>query len=475
MHILRRITLLFALICTFTFAVQAQNSIGLNIGLSTYEGDLHCFEEKGLSFINSSGLTFGLQGKRELSKMFNARLAYQFARFSGDDMAFSEATGHPSRGFDFINNMHEFTLRLDLEPWKQKLISPFISAGVGVALNNPNTFFDFENKTPSFQSLITEDQDNLERAILAVPLAIGANVRVSDLITIGAELGWRLGVSDYLDGVSMAGSSSYNDYFGTGAITLNYTLGKVAMKTPKVNVGGVKPTSPKVKKQPATTGSGAEKGDVNIDAQKKAAEKMAAEKAAAEKAAASKLKMEQEAAAKAAAAKVAADKAAKLEAEKIAAEEAAAAVDTDKDGIVDRLDACPNVYAKTTSGCPNSTVTSDINCSAIFAASVVNFQTSFAELPAADKVKLNAMVETMLACPAKRLVIEGHTDSRGSELPNQALSEKRANQVKAYFVSRGVPASRILAVGYGETRSAASNDTAAGRAQNRRVEIMYRN
>lgn len=67
--------------------------------------------------------------------------------------------------------------------------------------------------------------------------------------------------------------------------------------------------------------------------------------------------------------------------------------------------------------------------------------------------------------------IAGHTDSRGSDEYNQALSERRAGAVAAYLVSRQIPQQRFITVGGGERYPVASNDTAEGQAQNRRVEI----
>jgi outer membrane protein OmpA-like peptidoglycan-associated protein len=81
----------------------------------------------------------------------------------------------------------------------------------------------------------------------------------------------------------------------------------------------------------------------------------------------------------------------------------------------------------------------------------------------ADQLRVN--VDT-------RIAVEGHTDSVGSEAMNQALSEKRAGAVRDYLVSRGVPADRITMSGLGETSPVATNDTAAGRQQNRRVELI---
>ena len=68
--------------------------------------------------------------------------------------------------------------------------------------------------------------------------------------------------------------------------------------------------------------------------------------------------------------------------------------------------------------------------------------------------------------------VEGHTDNVGNEQFNQNLSQQRASAVATYLSGQGIPANRLSAVGYGETRPIASNDTDAGRAQNRRVEIV---
>ncbi|HTM11070.1 MAG TPA: OmpA family protein [Verrucomicrobiae bacterium] len=74
----------------------------------------------------------------------------------------------------------------------------------------------------------------------------------------------------------------------------------------------------------------------------------------------------------------------------------------------------------------------------------------------------------------KRVDLEGHTDSIGTEQYNQGLSERRAASVKDYLVKRGVDAGRISTRGFGKTKPIADNKTAEGRAKNRRVEIKIR-
>jgi outer membrane protein OmpA-like peptidoglycan-associated protein len=67
--------------------------------------------------------------------------------------------------------------------------------------------------------------------------------------------------------------------------------------------------------------------------------------------------------------------------------------------------------------------------------------------------------------------IQGHTDNAGSEQSNQELSQARAEEVKKYLVARGVPAERIVATGYGQSRPVADNATEAGRSKNRRTGL----
>lgn len=73
--------------------------------------------------------------------------------------------------------------------------------------------------------------------------------------------------------------------------------------------------------------------------------------------------------------------------------------------------------------------------------------------------------------PNYNLELEGHTDSQGSDEYNLDLSNRRANSVKTFLISQGVADGRITAIGKGETEPIADNDTAEGRAQNRRVEF----
>jgi len=87
--------------------------------------------------------------------------------------------------------------------------------------------------------------------------------------------------------------------------------------------------------------------------------------------------------------------------------------------------------------------------------------------------KLDQVAEALKAQDAdKRMVVEGHTDSRGSDGTNQPLSLNRANAVRDYLVARGVASEKITAVGMGSSRPVTDNNTTENRANNRRVEIV---
>lgn len=103
----------------------------------------------------------------------------------------------------------------------------------------------------------------------------------------------------------------------------------------------------------------------------------------------------------------------------------------------------------------------------------VLFVTGKSELSALAKQKLSDVAKALNDIdPEKSIVVEGHTDSRGSDDTNLALSEQRASSVRDYLVSQGVAQERITAKGQGETQPVATNDTDEGRANNRRVEIV---
>ncbi len=108
--------------------------------------------------------------------------------------------------------------------------------------------------------------------------------------------------------------------------------------------------------------------------------------------------------------------------------------------------------------------------SAALSNSTINFATGSADIDASSQSLLESLASIANQCPGN-LVIEGHTDSVGGEQSNLALSQARADAVQAGLNRLGVTGNRLSAIGYGESQPIASNDDAAGRAQNRRIVI----
>lgn len=180
----------------------------------------------------------------------------------------------------------------------------------------------------------------------------------------------------------------------------------------------------------------------------------------------------------------------------------AAALDSDGDGVLDPLDQCPNTptgMVVDAAGCPppvegvNPDLDSDgvrneadkcpdtppsfkvdtVGCMVeqTVALQNVNFEFGSDELTAGAKAILDGIAGSLLAQSSVKVLVTGHTDALGPQSLNLSLSQRRARSVMVYLVGKGVEPPRVAAEGEGEFSPVASNDTEAGRAQNRRVEF----
>ncbi|TZF84558.1 OmpA family protein [Pedobacter sp. BS3] len=157
----------------------------------------------------------------------------------------------------------------------------------------------------------------------------------------------------------------------------------------------------------------------------------------------------------------------------------AALADTDGDGVIDKLDKCADTPQGTKvdgSGCPLPVQTNKVIITEedrkVVRDAIQNLEFDFGKstIRAKSYPTLDRVAE-LLVRKNFSLKLAGHTDNVGSDAANMKLSKDRAESVKSYLVSKGANASRIEAVGYGETQPIASNATAEGRQQNRRVEF----
>ena len=126
---------------------------------------------------------------------------------------------------------------------------------------------------------------------------------------------------------------------------------------------------------------------------------------------------------------------------------------------------CPNAKK------PEDQLASDLKQNGRVRLYGINFDSDSATIRDESKPALDVVASMLKTNPDFKITIEGHTDSTSTPQHNQELSESRANAVKAYLAGAGVDAARLTAAGFGATKPVASNDSALGRAENRRVEL----
>jgi outer membrane protein OmpA-like peptidoglycan-associated protein len=149
--------------------------------------------------------------------------------------------------------------------------------------------------------------------------------------------------------------------------------------------------------------------------------------------------------------------------------------DRDGDGIPDREDRCPDEPGPPeNAGCPlaESEPAVEIQTKRLSLNDSIHFDTGLAVIKPESFGVLDQVAAIIVQHPELQLIqVEGHTDNVGTAQYNQELSGRRAASVMSYLVAKGVSTSRLRAAGYGFTKPIASNQTALGRARNRRVEF----
>jgi len=148
--------------------------------------------------------------------------------------------------------------------------------------------------------------------------------------------------------------------------------------------------------------------------------------------------------------------------------------DSDADGVPDGVDQCPST--------PNGQAVDETGCPKLFEGAKktvilqgVTFATGSAVLTDEGKVVLVDVAHSLSANPSVRVQVSGHTDNTGSRATNMRLSKARAQAVEKFLEANGVSPAQTTSAGYGPDKPIASNKTAAGRAKNRRVELIRLN
>jgi len=147
--------------------------------------------------------------------------------------------------------------------------------------------------------------------------------------------------------------------------------------------------------------------------------------------------------------------------------------DGDSDGVLDKDDNCPTEAGTVANnGCPEMISTEGLQDKLTGYARTINFALGKSNFKQSAYSTLKAITAILKEYPTSNFVVEGHTDSIGTNKNfNQLLSERRAQKVVDYLVENGISAERLSSVGFGENNPIESNMTAAGRSANRRVEV----
>jgi OOP family OmpA-OmpF porin len=137
-------------------------------------------------------------------------------------------------------------------------------------------------------------------------------------------------------------------------------------------------------------------------------------------------------------------------------------LDDDKDGVVNLNDSCPDT--------PEGFKVDEVGCP-IVKTLKLHFEFGSAKIAPESEAVVAEYAQFLKESPSYKAIVMGHTDNVGSDQSNKALSEARAQSVKAMLVENGIDPQRLKTEGKGESQPVASNDTAEGRAKNRRIEV----
>jgi OOP family OmpA-OmpF porin len=418
-------------------AVQAQDkiaeagklstwSIGVNAGALTPVSPLGGKND----FSNwKSSLGYGLYIKKQFTPYFSLRLDGVRGKLKGDNSEPWDGGGtnaSPVSAFEtdlsYSGSLNAVVNLFNISMFnKNSAVQLYASAGAGLA--------GYKVKTAAGSGALTDYAAGKTISELIIPVGVGAKFKLSERVNL--DLGWTINFvdGDNLDGFYRGSNDKYNYAYGG----LEFALGsgkQLAWHNP------VALTYDEALQAKQT--ANALKTD--LDAQK-------AENA--------KLRSEMNDLLK----------------------------DSDGDGVADKLDKCPGTPAGTVvdgSGCPLKVPAPVVQEKVIIteadrrvvadAIKNLEFDLGKATIRAKSYATLNR-VAALLIEKNFSLKLAGHTDNTGSAALNMRLSKDRAESVKAYLVSQGANASRIEATGYGMNQPIASNKTAAGRQQNRRVEF----
>jgi outer membrane protein OmpA-like peptidoglycan-associated protein/opacity protein-like surface antigen len=523
---MKKLYLFIFVFLAFSTISKAQEKweAGLFIGGSSYFGDL--VHSNIFPYFDQTRLAFGADVRYSFTPTLSAQLNFLHAGLKGDDaVRLDKGSGFSDRNISFSTGVNQIGILLRYEPLGgmrynsedgfKKMVSPYIIAGIGYDFMNVEA--DYSRATDKFAASTQQDQNELNSSSSQLNLPIGGGLRFDLNEKVGLDLEFTVNraSSDLLDGVAASGNPDNNDWYLAGGVRLAMKLGAqetdadndgVADKDDACpNMAGPAQTNgcpdtdgdgipdkddncPLVKgnlagcpdsdndgiadnietilgtdpNNPDTDGDGLSDGveNKNGNATIEEGESNPLDACDPDKNA-DKCDMDNDGLVNAE------DDCPTAYGEKILS----GCPDSDGDGIADKDDKCPNeVGPKSNDGCSElEEAEKEIINVAI---KNIQFETAQAVLKPVSIPILRQIRDIMNKYPYYSLKVSGHTDNVGDPNKNMDLSRMRAEACVNWLQANGINRARMESKGFGETQPIATNNTEAGRAQNRRVEFI---
>jgi len=523
----KQLVFLAFLVLPFLLMGQSKSELGLFLGVANGGTDLSSYGKDDQGLFDNSKFAYGVNYTYNLNSRLGIRLNYSGSKMSKDDII-------SKREYTFSTSLHEVSVLAQLNILKpktyedgsfKKSIIPYVFVGPGLSFTKPEV--DWSASPRPIKN--ANDEKNTKKTYFQLPYGAGIKYLLTDKFSLGLEVKTIIPTTDYLDGVSESGNPELNDSYFFFGLSLGMKLGKkdrdgdgiaddkdncpdipgiadfngcpdtdgdgitdsedgcpliagpISLKgCPDTDGDGVADKNDKCPNVKGTIGGCPDTdGDGIIDKNDKCPKVKGLREFG------GCLPPDTDG-----------DGVADSD---DACPEVAGNVngcpDTDGDGIIDKDDNCPKVKG-IINGCPDSDkdgirdlddkcpnvkgivanngcpeIKKEIKEKIISIAKAIYFRTGSNVIKNSSKRKLNELVVILKQYPEMGMLIEGHTDSRGDDSKNMSLSQRRADAVKNYLVLKGISASKLSVMGYGENNPIADNATSTGRQQNRRVEL----
>ncbi len=231
---MKKVTSTLVALILLSFSLQSQINGSFKVGLSSYQGDLHCRSDENIKLMDESNLSLGVGIRLPLSEILGFRAEATYFQLTADETQFTDESGHAKRGWGFNNKFLEITALVDWEILGKKggfndagkfkrTLTPVIFGGLGLAFNSPTVNWKSTTSTE-----ITEDENDVSNVAITLPIGLGLKYYISSRFALSLEAGYRLPISDYYDGVSQAANPDKNDSFGFGGVKAYFALGRKA-------------------------------------------------------------------------------------------------------------------------------------------------------------------------------------------------------------------------------------------------------